>query len=295
MVIHELWSQGVLLREDITTRWRPGADGHVELLPKSAQLSFRWFGDREIRTRAGAVPSQGIRLDPGRDRKAFESVRCGIAPRDPGMPTSPIWQWILFHPVPQLTLDDLVRSSTIRLVESTDRGVRIVIESGEPAFLVGAEIDLDSIHGWLISRISLRSGWVAEVKEFQNIDELWIPKTVDRELKNFRSRVRVSQVSLATDMSNELQPLDFPEGARVDDTVSQTIHIWGRGAPELTFHTFDAFAEHVNERIEASATTASQPLQAVGADRTSWVVIVNLTTLAAVAGLLIARYWLARR
>jgi len=256
----------------------------VAAVDQTAQFSY---DDLETRTLRGWDPYKPLTLplDETRNAQEFGRVKGGIGPRDPLGDTCDDWATLLLEVSRGQSLADLVRKSQVEMLDPPrPEIVRLKVVATEHPHLVGAVIDLDSEHGYLISRLETpKTGTVAAVEVFTPYGEdLWLPDRVQRTLKQAvavaeRVEARVNEPIADADLT-----VQFPEGARVDEVLAKRIFLWGTDGPAETFESFPLFREYQIKRMKlANPVSSNAP-----ANGPNWLLWVNLIGIAGLLGLM---------
>jgi hypothetical protein len=178
--------------------------------------------------------------------REFTVVSGEIGLRSPARLPSRNWSALKFQFVDGSTLLEAAQTGEIVPMPSTFAdGVRFTFKAADSDLLVGAIIELDAQHGYLIRSIDWKEGKGGQnrVEQFLEFpDRIWLPKLQRNISSSNTVTVELVEARVNAPMGKEDIWFDFPEGARVTDKQGDKlkIHIWGKGGPA---HTFESAAE----------------------------------------------------
>lgn len=300
------WRAGEDIRYDIRTFSRFTQDG-IEEIPKRQRLKSTHYRPTETRFRVGwddEDPSLfQLPLDPVErpDEFRFVSGSIGTAVSANDGNLFPVFIFdLLLQIAPNVTLDDLLATPGCECSRDESGIYRVILPKDVPAgdFLSGASVEIDSRHGWLVRRMDIPSAKVETVvEEFREFGDLWFPVRVKRRL-GFASRTvltNVSHVSKWDANAMSSVALSFPAGARISDSLTGQIHVWGKDGPAKSFPDVEGYQSFFAEKLreKAARDSAAKPDAQPASDGFLWRINVGaLALLAVLAGL---RAWLTRR
>lgn len=301
-------SADALQQMSTTQTWREGArertlqrvlktmttQGLKDVSPVDQTSQFS-YDDMQTRTLRGWDPANPLQLplDETRNETEFGRVKGGIGPRDPQGGTADDWATLLLEVSRGQSLSDLVRKSEVELIEAPrPEIVRLKVLATEHPQLVGVVIDLDSEHGYLISRLETpKTGTIATVDGFTAFGEgIWLPDRVRRTLKNAVAVAERVEARVNEPMSDADLTVQFPEGARVDEVLTKRIFLWGSDEPAETFESFAQFHEHQLRQMKLAKPVSP----VVTSNGPNWLLWVNVIGIAVLLGLMTFRKQLVK-
>ena len=237
-------------------------------------------------------PPFQVRLEFSRSAGEFDSVNCAIAATDPivledkASADRATMYWDL---LPGWSLARLAEvCELVEVPQSNSSVTRLQILSipspdifDAAAAYVGAVVDLDHDHGWLISRFEGPPGPSSAVREASQFHQTESGFWYASEWQTVHMGRRIDVLSIPIceinqEFTDDVLQVQFPEGARVND-IGGRIHVWGKGKPEESFSNFEDYMNYQKARAIEFQRGGSQQLPlAKGRSGTQWLIIVNV-------------------
>ncbi|MFG0294645.1 MAG: hypothetical protein ACF8PG_01965 [Maioricimonas sp. JB045] len=310
--IEEVWSSGPRYRRRTRSMRVLTADGLERVTAPHGHMHEFSVSPQTVRNMAGWDPEHPPQtpLQFGRNAREFGSIDCSIAVTDPTARHHTIERGnLLWEIAPGWSLADVADVAELEVVSTPpDEGeslVRLRIVSAENDGLremVGTVIDVDLEHGGFISRIERRVPpedrvAVSRVTRFEKTDAgTWMPMEVLNTIngRRFMQSV-VNEYRINAPIPDDQLLVQFPEGARVDDTARNVIHLWGKGEPAETFASYNAFMTSVYAAArEQQRPKGARPLDAAPQDRWRTLLLLNLALVSILAACVALRMRLRR-
>jgi len=184
---------------------------------------------------------------------------------------------VMITPDPRYTLRELCQNNRdARPVEHVDSKDGLTWELSLKTPEISYLVSLSPSHGYLISKVEAKLSvgrYTCTVDEYMESEGgVFLPKRVkiDQTIKQrylMETLMHDVEVNVPID-DNEFQ-VSFPEGIGVSNLAENVHYIWGKGKPELTFDTLDAF----NSWKQSQTAGLMKQFGRAGSGRLEWVVL----------------------
>ncbi len=237
-------------------------------------------------------PPAQVPLEIARSFDEVASVNCSIAASDPivledkALIDRAMMYWDL---LPGWSLAKVAEAcELVELPQSNSSVTRLQILSvptpdifANASMYVGAVVDLDHNHGWLISRFEGSPGPSSAVREasqfLQSKSGFWYAsewQTVHMGRRTDVLSIPICEIN--QEFTKDKLQVQFPEGSRVND-IGGRIHIWGVDGPKESFSSSEDYLNYQkNHVIELQRGGPQQLPSAKSQSGTKWVIIVNV-------------------
>ena len=154
---------------------------------------------------------------------------------------------------------------------------------------VGAVIELDHKHGWLISRFEGGPGpspLIRRARQFRQTESgFWyVSEWEYLDMGRRRNVISIPICEVNQEFTQDKLQVQFPDGARVNDDVSGRIHIWGAGGPRESFSNSEDYLNYQKNYVIKLQRGGPQQLPAAKPrSATQWIIVVNVVLIAIIA------------
>lgn len=243
-------------------------------------------------------PPAQVPLEIARSFDEVSSVNCSISTADPIViadKTSMDRAIICWDLLPGWSLARLAEAcEMVELPQPDSTITRLQIRSvpapdifANASTYVGAVIDLDHKHGWLISRFEYgqgKSSVVRQANQFRQTENgFWYVS--EWEFLSMGRRTDVMAIPVCEINQNFAQDklqVQFPEGARVND-VGGRVHIWGAGGPRESFPSSKDYLNYQQKHVIEHQRGTPQAPTMNDRSATDLIIVINVGLIALVA------------